>query len=291
MAAPFPAGSIDTTVLAPSGPPSIPLPAGPEPTSGTSRPRVCSRLMRDLERTEDEQAAADKWLGSRHVVQVRPHVWRWIAPRVGAGAVLEIGPGLRPTAPAATSTFVDASRHALDRLAGRGAEVAEAGAVLPFEDRSFDAVLAFEVLEHVEDDEALLRELARVSRPACLLVLSTPVHATRWSPLDDACGHLRRDEPSALFEKVRAAGFAIGGYAWTPPAPGAFTRIRAWALTSNRRMSTAFVQRWVFPLHAAYQRRFGRLRWTAPDVPVSGRADDLMLWARRDPSRDGAVGP
>jgi SAM-dependent methyltransferase len=196
--------------------------------------------------------------------------------------VLEFGPGLRPTAPAATSTFVDASTHALSQLAARGATVAEAGPTLPFADGSFDGVLAFEVLEHVEDDEGLLREIARVARPGSFLVLSTPVHAARWSPLDDACGHVRRDEPVTFFEKVRAAGFSVGGYTWTPPAFQPITKIRARALTSNRRLSTAFVQRFVFPLHAAYQGRFERLRWTAADVPVSDRADDLMLWARRD---------
>ncbi len=90
-----------------------------------------------------------------------------------------------------------------------------AGDALPFPDGSFDAVLAFEVLEHVEDDTGLLDEIARVSRPGGVLILSTPVHASMWSPLDDACGHVRRDEPEVLFEKVRAAGFEIGGYSWT----------------------------------------------------------------------------
>jgi SAM-dependent methyltransferase len=245
--------------------------------------------MRDLERADaGVHDDTDKWLGSRHVVQVRPHVWRWISPRVGDGSVLEIGPGLRPTAPVATSTFVDASRHALGRLADRGATIAGAATSLPFDDRSFDAVLAFEVLEHVEDDDGLLREIARVTQPTGLLVISTPVHAARWSPLDEACGHVRRDEPPVLLEKVRDSGFSIGGYTWTPPTVEWITRLRARALTSNRRLSTALVQRFVFPLHAAYQGRFERLRWTAADVPVSDRADDLMLWARRRDHADGA---
>ena len=215
------------------------------------------------------------------MVQVRPHVWRWLAPRVAEDPVLEIGPGLRPTAPVATSTFVDASRHALARLAAKGARTAEAGGVLPFEDGSFAVALAFEVLEHVDDDVGLLEELSRVVRGGGLLVASTPIRAAMWSPLDDACGHVRRDEPDALFEKVRSAGFAVGGYAWNPPALRALTSVRVRALTSNRRLSTAFVQRWIFPFHAAYQRRFGRVRWTAPDVPVPAGADDLTLWARR----------
>ena len=255
-----------------------PLPAG----AAGRGPGYARASMRDLGRTAASvHDDSDKWVGSRHVVQVRPHVWRWAASRVGRGSVLEIGPGLRPTAPVATSTFVDASTHALAQLAARGATIEGAGRSLPFDDRAFDAVLAFEVLEHVEDDEELLREIARVSRPASLLLLSTPVHAARWSPLDEACGHVRRDEPNELFAKVRAAGFSIGGYTWTPPAPGPITRIRARVLTSSRRVSTALVQRFVFPLHAAYQGRFERLRWRAADVPVSARADDLMLWARR----------
>ena len=241
--------------------------------------------MRDLERSGRPPgvavAEADKWSGSQHVVQVRPHLWRWLAPRAAGGPVLEIGPGLRPTAPPATSTFVDASLHALRRLEGHGARTAEAGESLPFEDGSFAAALAFEVLEHVGDDTGLLREIARVVRPRGLLVLSTPIRARNWSPLDDACGHVRRDEPDVLFDKVRSAGFTVAGYAWSPPALRPLTSLRVRALRSNRRLSTAFVQRWIFPFHAAYQSAFGRVRWTAPDVAVPDRADDLMLWARR----------
>jgi SAM-dependent methyltransferase len=216
------------------------------------------------------------------VVQVRPHVWAWLAPRVGTGEVLEIGPGLRPTAPVGTSTFVDPSEHALGALASRGATTARASTTLPFDDASFDAVLAFEVIEHVDDDIRLLGEMARVSKPDATLVLSTPIRASMWSPLDDACGHVRRDEPSTLFEKVRAAGFEIGGYAWTPADSRRLARIRARALTSDRQLSTAFVQRLVFPFHAAYQRAFAKLDWKAPTARVPAEAGGVMLWALRD---------
>ena len=231
--------------------------------------------------TTPSTPAPDHWSGSKHVVQVRPHVWNWLAPRIGGGAVLEIGPGLRPTAPVATSTFIDASTHALRSLAARGATTAAVEGTLPFPDASFDAVLAFEVVEHVEDDTRLIGEMARVSRPGGVLILSTPVHATMWSPLDDACGHVRRDEPTALFEKVRAAGFEIGGYSWTPAPSRILTAIRARALRSSRRLSTAFVQTLVFPIHAAGQRMFAKVRWQSPAETVPDGADDVMLWATK----------
>jgi SAM-dependent methyltransferase len=207
---------------------------------------------------------------------------------MGSGSVLEIGPGLRPTAPVATSTFIDASAHALDRLSARGGRTVTAGGALPFPDGSFDAVLAFEVVEHVEDDTGLLDEIARVSRLGGMLILSTPVHASMWSPLDDACGHVRRDEPEVLFDKVRGAGFQIGGYTWTPAGPRLLTRLRARALSSNRRLSTAFVQTLIFPFHATYQRMFAKLRWSSVADPVPPQADDLMLWAAR---REGESPP
>jgi SAM-dependent methyltransferase len=244
--------------------------------------------VREIETPDERQgpapadhAAPDHWSGSRRVVQVRPHVWNWLAPRVGGGSVLEIGPGLRPTAPVATSTFTDASAHALNRLAAKGGRTVPARDALPFADRSFGAVLAFEVVEHVDDDTGLLEEMARVSRPGGVLILSTPIHTSLWSPLDDACGHVRRDEPEVLFEKVRAAGFEIGGYTWTGAGSPRVTKVRARALTSNRRLSTAFVQTLIFPFHAAYQRMFAKLDWTSPDVPVPSEADDVMLWATR----------
>jgi SAM-dependent methyltransferase len=48
------------------------------------------------------------------------------------------------------------------------------GTQLPVRDAHFDAVVSFETVEHVADDEGFLAELWRVLRPGGSLVLSTP---------------------------------------------------------------------------------------------------------------------
>lgn len=228
------------------------------------------------ERTEDGH---DPWGRSRRVVAVRPHLWRWIAA-AERGPVLEVGPGLRPTAPLHGSYFVDRSPHVLGQLAARGGRISQAAERLPFPDGRFGVVLAFEVLEHVPDDHALLQEIARVLRPGGMFVLSTPIRPSLWSALDEACGHVRRYEPDDLFRKVRASGLVVEGYAAAPAASRILSRARARVLVGNRGAATALVQGVVFPLQAAYQRSFGQVRWVSPQVPVPPDAGDLTVHAR-----------
>jgi len=74
---------------------------------------------------------------------------------------------------------------------GHSAGVAELGGV-PFEEGSFDLILCLDVLEHLEDDVAGLRELARVARPGAHLLLTVPAYPRLWSSHDEAAGHQRR---------------------------------------------------------------------------------------------------
>jgi SAM-dependent methyltransferase len=50
---------------------------------------------------------------------------------------------------------------------------------LPFEDQRFDAVVCFQVIEHVADDRHFVREIARVLRPGGVAILATPDRSTR----------------------------------------------------------------------------------------------------------------
>ena len=80
-----------------------------------------------------------------------------------APARLEIGPGLRPRLPIAGTHFIDISVPVVQRLNARGG-IATLGKVgtLDFRDGQFDLVCAFDVIEHVEDDQHLFNELSRV---------------------------------------------------------------------------------------------------------------------------------
>jgi SAM-dependent methyltransferase len=78
-------------------------------------------------------------------------------------------------------TGVDVSPEAIDAGRARGLEVLQANVdePLPFEDGSFDGVVLKDVLEHVGDPAALVREVARVLRPDGRVFASSP-DAQRW---------------------------------------------------------------------------------------------------------------
>src|SRR3954469_10818685 len=71
----------------------------------------------------------------------------------------------------------------------------------------FDAVCAFEVLEHIEDDAAALAEWAGRLRPGGGLLLSVPAHQRRFGPADELVGHFRRYDPDALADLLAGCGF------------------------------------------------------------------------------------
>jgi SAM-dependent methyltransferase len=63
---------------------------------------------------------------------------------------------------------------------------------LPFRDDSFDVLTALDVLEHIEDDGAALREVARVLRPGGIFLATVPANPWMWGPQDEISHHCRR---------------------------------------------------------------------------------------------------
>lgn len=77
---------------------------------------------------------------------------------------------------------------------------------IPFEEE-FDVIGAFDVLEHIAEDELVLRQMFRAVRPGGGIMLTVPQHPFLWSFFDDASHHKRRYTRSELLEKVEQAGF------------------------------------------------------------------------------------
>jgi SAM-dependent methyltransferase len=75
---------------------------------------------------------------------------------------------------------------------------------------AFDLVVACEVLEHLEDEEAALALWQGWLRPGGRLLLSVPAHARKWSATDVWAGHFRRYEKDGLLHLLDRAGFEVG---------------------------------------------------------------------------------
>jgi SAM-dependent methyltransferase len=69
---------------------------------------------------------------------------------------------------------------------------------VPLASRSFDAVLALDVLEHLDDDAAGLHEAARLVKPAGLLLVTVPAFPSLWGGQDEVSHHRRRYTKQSL---------------------------------------------------------------------------------------------
>lgn len=93
---------------------------------------------------------------------------------------------------------------------GRGLAVIRADATaLPCVDDAMDAVVAFDVLEHIEDDDAAVREIHRVLRPGGLAFIAVPADPRLWSAHDEAVGHVRRYTRPELVDLFARNGFTV----------------------------------------------------------------------------------
>lgn len=73
----------------------------------------------------------------------------------------------------------------------------------------FDAIGAFDVLEHIEEDEQVLVQMHDALKPRGVVLLTVPQHAWLWSPIDDYSCHARRYSAKELHAKIKVAGFEI----------------------------------------------------------------------------------
>ena len=69
---------------------------------------------------------------------------------------------------------------------------------LPYPDNSFDLVTAFDVIEHIEDHQRAVDEMARVVREGGAIFVTVPAFPFLWSEHDDINHHYRRYRPKEL---------------------------------------------------------------------------------------------
>lgn len=79
--------------------------------------------------------------------------------------------------------------------------------LIPFQDE-FDVIGAFDVLEHIEEDEVVLSQMFRAAKHGGGILLTVPQHPFLWSAADDYALHKRRYRMKGLIEKVARAGFS-----------------------------------------------------------------------------------
>lgn len=79
---------------------------------------------------------------------------------------------------------------------------------IPYADQ-FDAVGAFDVIEHIRDDDAVLASMASSLRPGGVIMLTVPQHPFLFGPADRYAMHERRYTRSGLTAQVRRLGLTI----------------------------------------------------------------------------------
>jgi 2-polyprenyl-3-methyl-5-hydroxy-6-metoxy-1,4-benzoquinol methylase len=145
------------------------------------------------------------------------------------------------------------------RLTALGIDARPSMAGIPGE--SLDLVYTFNVLEHIEDDAAVARELARTLKPGGRLVVYVPAFAILWTAMDRKVGHFRRYRRSSLVALLAASGFRIVAADYVDSL-GFFATL-LYRLSGdggadiNRSLLRAY-DRFVFPLSRLLDRLFAR---------------------------------
>ena len=220
------------------------------------------------------------WSASRLTAPERFNTWPVVARLVAeSGARLEVGPGLRPRLPLHGTHFADLSAVAVASLRASGGTAVRADTTaLPFPDAGFDLVCALDIVEHVADDARVFAELTRVLRPSGRLVISTPLHAHRWTEFDAVVGHYRRYDPPALLATLTRHGLELESSAayGMQPKSTLLSNVGAWWLRNRRAQALKWYNR-VLPWAIYFERPLS----FAPGLIDTARVDEILLVCRR----------
>ena len=118
---------------------------------------------------------------------------------------------------------VDVSDDALEFCKRKGLNVQKGLAeTLPYDDEAFDLTTALDVVEHLDDDVAGLREMFRVTKKGGYSLIFVPAFMWLWGVQDDISNHRIRYTKQQITDRLEKAGYTIerATYAnWTFFAP------------------------------------------------------------------------
>jgi SAM-dependent methyltransferase len=104
----------------------------------------------------------------------------------------------------------DLSEEAANFCKLRGYEIIRSSVLeAPFRANSFDVVLGLDLIEHVDDDVAALREMHRICKPGGLLMVTVPAFQLLWSHHDVINHHKRRYTKRQLQKRLGATDFEV----------------------------------------------------------------------------------
>jgi SAM-dependent methyltransferase len=222
------------------------------------------------------------WTDARLVEPQRFNTWPLVCSLVSRSQPrLEVAPGLRPRLPLEETHFVDFSLPAVAKLRARGANAVVAlVSALPFPERAFKLVCAFDIVEHVDDEDAILSELSRVAAPNASLLLSVPLHPAHWTKFDDLVGHRRRYEPRRLLAKLAEHGLSVERSAvyGMRPKSSRLVDVGMWFLTHRREKAMWWYNRVFMPLGVRFQKKLA----LAPGLIDTEHVDEVLLVCRKD---------
>lgn len=105
----------------------------------------------------------------------------------------------------------DISAESLAHCAERGFEkgVVGSGYALPYADAAFDLVCMFDAIEHIPDDQRVMREVARITRPGGRVLVSVPAYQFLYANNDRVAQHQRRYTRPRLARVFEQAGLTV----------------------------------------------------------------------------------
>lgn len=157
--------------------------------------------------------------------------------------------GVPPNRVACVEPDTDAQTH----LASLGFEVH--ASLSEVQDERFTYIFTLNVLEHIENDRAVVSELYRVLRPGGRLFVYVPAFDMLYTVMDAKVGHHRRYRMKGMTQLMRSAGFRIEKWAYAD-ALGFFATL-AYKILDKRsdgtlnRTAVRVYDRYFFPLSRA----------------------------------------